>query len=53
MSAFEKPEDIRITENMPNDQMSERRTDSSSNNRAINQPKNLAKNAKTNKEVLG
>ena len=53
MSAFEEPEDIRITEDMPNDQMSERRTDSSSNNRAIIQPKNFPVNVKTNKEVLG
>ena len=53
MSAFEEPKDIRITEDMPNDQMSERRTDSSSNNRAIIQPKNFPINVKTNKEVLG
>jgi hypothetical protein len=53
MSAFEKPKDIRIAEDMLNDQMSERRTDSSSNIRGIIQPKNFAINAKTNKEVLG
>ena len=46
MSAFEEPEDIRIAEDMPNDQISEPRTDSSSNNRAIIQPKNFAINAK-------
>ena len=53
MSAFEKPEDIRIAEDMPNDQMSDQRTDSSSNNRAIIQPKNFPINVQTNKEVLG
>ena len=53
MSAFEEPEDIRIAEDMPNDQISEPMTDSSSNNWAIIQPKNLAINAKQNKEVLG
>ena len=46
MSAFEEPEDIRIAEDMPNDQISEPRTDSSSNKRAIIQPKNFAINAK-------
>ena len=53
MSVFEKPEDIRITEDMPNEQISERRTECSSNNRAIIQPKNFPINVKTNKEVLG
>ena len=51
-SAFEESDDIKIAEDMPSGQISERKLDSSSNNGAKKQPKNFAMNAKTNKEMI-
>ena len=52
MSALEEPSDIKIAEELPSEQISERKLDSSSNKRAKKQPKSSATNAKTNKEMI-
>jgi hypothetical protein len=52
MSALEEPSDIKIAEEMPSEQISERKLDSSSNKRANKKPKNFAINSKTNKEIV-